>query len=325
MSKTIIINTTPCLFVTEIYNKGKRALVIQGSYSGPRQDIQSQNLMHIVLDEQEVIELRNKLQTVNEDHNTVEGKECRYISMERHDLLYTANKLVLSSPQKPGKSQITLHSLMKKTNFEIAQKWFLKGFIERFSGLLGSFILKEDITAHALKETITGGLIKLHYNNLDSLGYQHPNRIFHVTMEAADGISYRILSDQGHANFAIRSATELGQIQHLVKEIDRSTTGQNFAGVLNATPKMMMTTYQSLETTWKVFNNEKIHHFIIVQTSLTVLRRIIFTPTKGTSETFQKVLGVLETDIKERYINKDDTLLHIEVETGSTPIRRLGD
>ena len=324
MSKSIIINTTPCLFATEIYNKGKRALVIQGLHSGPRQDLQTQNLRYVILDEQEVEELKNKLHVVNEDCSSVHSKECRSVSMNRCELLYSNNKLLLSSPQEPGKSKITLHSLMKKDNFEIDQKWFLKGFIKRFSDLLESFIAKEDITPHGLKETITGGLIKLYYNNLDSLGYQHPNRLFHVTMEAADGMSYRIISDQGTVNFAVRTTTELDQIRHLVKEINRATSGLNFAGVLNPAPKMMMTAYQSLETTWKVFNNEKVHHFIIVQTSLTVLRRIIFTPTKGTNETFQHTLNRIETDINHRYIIKNDNFLHIEVETGSTPIKRIG-
>ena len=323
MNKSIIFNTTPFLFVTDVSVGNKRALAFQGLHSGIRRRGLKQGLITIVLDEDEVKNLKNELQVVKLLKGILDEKSSRSISMERYDLIYGLNRLELLAAQKPGQPSISLHNLVKNNNLKIDQKWFLDGFNERFSAMLESFIQKEDLSVHALEETVTGGKIQLYGNDSDVPVYQQPNKIFHVTMEAADGISYLVFSDQGNVNFAIRNTTELKEIEHLVKEIDRSSFGLNFAGVLNTNPKAMMTAYQSLNLDWKVFN-ENSYHFIIVQTGIMMFRRIKFNPTEKACDDFKIALKGIKEDFVNRYITREDGgLIHIEVETGSTPIRNL--
>jgi hypothetical protein len=313
MNKTIIVNTTPPLFVTEAVQsipketsriKDSRFLVLQGCYTGPRRDVHHKNLVSIFLTEREVKELKDELLVAKLLKGNLQNKETKFISMPRYNLVFSQTRVDLVITNKPGKPSITLQNLVESDEVKIDQKWFLDGFIDRFSSCLESFLQKEALDKHDLHHSIFDERINLYRSDFVGMYYiQHAQ--FHLTMETNGGISYRIYNNQGTAAFAIRNESELKEIETLTKEVENSSNGFNFAGVLNTNPKSMMTAFQSVDLDRKVFNEDS-RYFIIAQTSVTMMRRIKFHPHSELVKLFKTIFNDIKQDIRERYVINTD-------------------
>lgn len=310
MNKYFLFNGTPCLFVQDTSNEKSRTMTLYGICEHPRPRSITSSLAKIVLDKNDVKSIRAELAVIKLLIPTLEHRQSRVVKLDKYDIDYSKNRLTLISSQLPGRPSIELQSLFKTEKVQLAEKWYLEGFIDRLISLLDSFLKEEDLTPHKLEKTISGGNIELFEFDGDD------GKNFHLIREAGDGISYRIFNRFGDIAFAIRDETELLEMMNLAEDVKQFEQGYEFAKVLNSKPKSMMTSYHATKSPYSENVGIK-SNFIIVQTSISLLRRIRLYNRPGIGNDFTNIAKRIEVILNTRYVkDPKGNLRHIDIDVG---------
>lgn len=310
MNKSFLFNGTPCVFVQDTSDEKSRTMTLYGICEHPRPRSATSSLSKIVLNQKDAKAIRDELGVIKLLIQTLEKRQSRVVRLEKYDLDYSKNRLTLISSQVPGRPSIELQSLFKTEKIQLPEKWYLEGFIERFISLLDSFLKEEDLTPHQLEKTISGGAIELFEFDGDD------GRTFHLIRESGDGISYRILNRFGDIAFAIRDEVELLEMANFAEDVKQFELGAEFAKVLNSKPKSLMTCYHAGKSPYAKTVSIK-SNLIVVQTSISLLRRMRIYSRPGIGEDFANIAKRIEQIFNTRYVKDDNgNLKHIDLNVG---------